>query len=508
MALTKAARLEILGLQLSAVAEQMGAVLRRAAYSPNIKERADFSAAVFTPNGELLAQAEHIPVHLGSMPASARAAIERLGDSISPGCHVILNDPYLGGTHLNDITLVTPSYKGKTLIGWVATRAHHSDVGGKNPGSIPPDATEIFQEGLRIPPVLYSEQIAELVCANSRTPRERRGDLEAQVGANRLGAAELARFDPEMFEEICDYGERRMRAAMSVLQPGTYVFVDRLDSSGASEDQRDPVAIALKLVVERDRLVFDFTASDRQAKGSINAVRAVTVSAVEFALRSVLDPDLPRNAGVMRPVEIVTEPGSVVDAEEPAATGAGNVEASQRIADVCFGALAQAAPGRVGAASQGTMNNVLVGGRGWTYYETLAGGQGARPDRDGMSAVHTGMTNTENTPIEALEREFPMLVEQYSIRENSGGKGRFRGGDGLVRAIRFLEEATVSLVTERRVSAPWGLAGGQPGATGRNLLRKANSGTVVGLADKAVISVNRGDVLIVETPGGGGYGTP
>lgn len=499
------AGLEILMLRLASVAETMGSVLRRSAYSPNIKERADCSAAVFGPSGELLAQVEHIPVHLGSMPMSVRAVIDRFRNSLGPESHAVLNDPYAGGTHLNDITVVTPSWRGRTLVGWVATRAHHSDVGGAAPGSLPPDATEIYEEGLRIPPVELTPSLVELLCANSRSPEEREGDIAAQLGANLIGAQLLADFDPASFEEVYAYGERRVIEAIRALRPGTYRFEDRLDSAGALPSQRHQVAIRLTLEVRPDCLSFDFTDSDPQSRGSTNAVKAVTVSAVDFAVRSVLDPDLPRNAGVMRRIEVSTRPNTVVDASPPAATGAGNVETSQRIADVCLGALAQAAPGRVPAASQGTMNNVVIGGGGWTYYETLGGGQGARPGRDGMSAVHTGMTNTENTPVEALERYYPIRVRRYTVRLGSGGAGRWRGGDGLVRELEFLEPATVSLITERRRSRPWGSMGGEPGAPGRNALRKAG-GVTLELEDKAIFSVETGDVLVIETPGGGGYG--
>lgn len=506
-----AAELQILNSRLASVAEEMGAVLRRAAYSTNIKERADCSAAVFTSDGELLAQAEHIPVHLGSMPASVRAVIEAGFDDPAPGDHIVVNDPFAGGTHLNDITLVTPVHKDGELVAWVANRAHHSDLGGMAPGSIPAAAREIFQEGLRITPVRFTKEIRRLIAANSRTPLERLGDLDAQLGANVYGARRLADFDPEVFPAVIEYGERRMRAALEELVPGVYSFEDFLDSFGPQDDQRRPVRIHLGLEVSDGTCRFDFSGSDDQVSGNTNAPRAVTESAVSFALRCVADPSLPRNCGVMYPVEIVTRPATVVDARPPVAAGAGNVEVSQRVADVCLGALAQAAPGKVAAASQGTMNNVLIGGAGWVYYETLAGGQGARPTKDGMSAVHTGMTNTENTPIEALERSFPMRVRRYEIRSRSGGPGRFRGGDGLVREIEFLERAVVSIVSDRRISAPWGLGGGSPGASGRNLLIRhatydAAPEFVRELADKVTLDVEAGDILRIETPGGGGFG--
>ncbi|MBW3668093.1 MAG: hydantoinase B/oxoprolinase family protein [Actinobacteria bacterium] len=495
------ASLQVLISRLTGIAEEMGAVLRRAAYSPNIKERADCSAALFTSDGELLVQAEHIPVHLGSMPASVRAAIDAFdgGESLKPGHQVILNDPFAGGTHLNDITLVAPCFVEGRLIGWAANRAHHADVGGMVPGSIPPDAVEIQQEGLRIPPVRLMPAIVAVLVANSRTPEERRGDLAAQVGANVVGVQRLAELAGEPFEEVCSYGERRMRAALAAFPDGEWAFEDVLDSP--------PATIRLRLVVEGDEVTFDFTGTDPQQRGNVNAVEAVTVSSVAFTLRCVTDPTIPANGGALRPVRVIAPPGSVVAATFPAAVGAGNVEVSQRVADVCFGALAQAVADRVPAASQGTMNNVLMGGDGWVYYETVGGGQGARPGRDGQSAIQTGMTNTANTPIEAMERAFPLRVRRYAVRPGSGGGGRYRGGDGIERDVEVLEPTTVSLVTERRVSRPWGLAGGEPGAAGENwVVRGGDETTAEPLPDKCTIALEAGDVIRMRTPGGGGWG--
>ena len=516
MSTVDAATLQVLISRLTGVAEQMGAVLRRAAFSPNIKERADCSAALFTAGGELLVQAEHIPVHLGSMPASVRAAIERFGDTLGPGEQVVLNDPFAGGTHLNDITLVAPCHRDGQLVGWAANRAHHADLGGAAPGSIPADATEIQQEGLRLPPVLLTDEVRTLLMANSRTPEERAGDLDAQVGANRLGVEQLAAFADQPLAEILDYGERRMRAALAELSDGAWRFEDVVDSVGPRASQQRPARVVVTLSVADDVVTFDFTGTDEQRAGNVNAVEAVTVSAVAFALRAALDPSIPTNGGALRPVRTVTEPGSIVAALPPAAVGAGNVEVSQRIADVCFGALAQALPARVGAASQGTMNNVLVGGSGWVYYETIAGGQGGRPHSPGepnpvrgMSAVHTGMTNTRNTPIEALERAYRMRVRSLRVRSGTGGRGAAAGGDGVERDLEILEPATVSLITERRVSQPWGLAGGEPGAVGENwLLPGGDESRAERLADKVTLTVEAGDVLRVLTPGGGGWGSP
>jgi N-methylhydantoinase B/oxoprolinase/acetone carboxylase alpha subunit len=496
--------------RLSGVADEMGAVLRRAAYSPNIKERADCSCALFAPDGTLLAQAEHIPVHLGSMPAAVRAAIDGAGSVMRPGEQIVVNDPFAGGTHLNDITFVAPAHAGDgTLIGWAANRAHHADIGGMAPGSLPPEATEIFQEGLRIPPVRWTPEVEALVVASSRTPEERRGDLDAQVGANRLGIARLRDLDvgPDVFTEIVDYGERRVRAAIDALTDGEYSFDDVLDSTGGPGDS-SPARICVKVTVHGDTITFDFAGTDAQRAGSVNAVEAVTVSAVVFALRSVVDPDLPANGGVLRALRVLASPGSIVAARMPVAVGAGNVEVSQRVADVCLGALAQAVPERVGGASQGTMNNVLIGGDGWVYYETIGGGQGGRPDgRPGMNGVHTAMTNTRDTPVEAFERAYPMRVRRYALRSGSGGAGAAAGGEGIVREIEVLEDATLSLITERRVTPPWGIAGGEPGAVGENWLLPAGDATrAEHLADKCTIALHAGDVLRILTPGGGGWG--
>jgi len=513
------AALQVLIARLAGIADEMGAVLQRAAFSPNIRERADCSAALFSASGELIAQAEHIPVHLGSMPASVAAAIAAF-PGLPPGQQVLLNDPFAGGTHINDVTLVAPCYAGPRLVGWAANRAHHADVGGMTPGSIPPDAVEAVQEGLRLPPVLLTPDMAAILAENSRNPLERSGDLDAQAGANRVGADRLAALvrvhGARVLDEVADYGERRMQAALDELPDGTWVFDDVLDSAGAAR-------IAVRVTKRGARITFDFTGTSPQVRGNVNAVRAVTASAVAWALRSVLDPTIPANGGALRPVDVVTPPGTVVSAVAPVAVGAGNVEVSQRVADVCLGALAQAVPDRVPAAGQGTMNNVMIGGDGWVYYETLGGGQGGRPPRvgasstgiavsttppmPGQSGIHTGMTNTRNTPIEALERAYPLRVRRYSIRRGSGGEGLAPGGDGIIREIEVLEDCTVSLVTERRVSRPWGLSGGQPGMPGENwLLPQGDERRAQRLPVKVTLRVAAGDVIRVATPGGGGWG--
>ena len=555
------ASLQVLLSRLAGVAEEMGAVLRRSAFSPNIKERADCSSAIFTPEGELLAQAEHIPVHLGAMPASVQAVVERFGDMCRPGDQFVVNDPFAGGTHLNDVTLVAPCFSTPRaashltdiptesnlqadkpqadhpeLLGWVANRAHHADLGGAAPGSMPADAIEIYQEGLRIPPVRLTDDITAMIVANSRTPAERKGDLDAQVGANICGAARLSALVrnfvedfPVTLAEVLSYGERRMRAALAELPDDSWQFSDVLDSYGPAPEQQKPSIISLELTIAGEEIIFDFTGTDPAVRGNANAVRAVTESCIAFALRSATDPSIPANGGTMRPVRIITPQNSLVAADPPVAVGAGNVEVSQRIADVCLGALAQVAPDRVGAASAGTMNNILIGGDGWVYYETVAAGQGARPTKDGMSGVHTAMTNTRNTPIEALERAYPMRVRRLRIRKGSGGEGINRGGDGIERDLEILEPATVSLITERRQSAPWGLAGGSPGAKGENWLLPAetpetaasestnsaaanpkisNPEAAIPLSDKVTLQTEAGDVIRVLTPGGGGWGSP
>jgi N-methylhydantoinase B/oxoprolinase/acetone carboxylase alpha subunit len=499
--------LQVLLSRLAGVADEMSAVLRRAAFSPNIKERADCSAALFSPSGELLAQAENIPVHLGSMPASVAAAIA-VGP-VGPDEHVVVNDPYAGGTHLNDITVVSPSYAGGRLVGWVATRAHHADVGGSAPGSLPADAHDVYAEGLRLPPVRLTPEVRALVLANSRTPDERGGDLDAQVGANRVGAARLAALADQPLAEALDYGERRMRAVLADLPDGTWTFTDVLDSAGPAPDQQVASSLRVGVTITGDTVTFDFTGTDPQVSGSVNAVEAVTVSAVSYALRAATDPTLPANGGVLRPVRVVAPEGTLVNARPPAAVGAGNVEVSQRVADACLGALAQVAPDRVGAASQGTMNNLVLGNDRWVYYETVAGGQGGRPFRRGMSGVHTQMTNTRNTPVEALERAYPLRVRRLRLRRGSGGDGLHPGGEGIERDLEVLEPATLSLVTERRVSRPWGLAGGGPGAPGENwLLPGGDEQRAERLPDKVTVRLDAGDVVRVRTPGGGGWGTP
>jgi N-methylhydantoinase B len=513
--------LEVTRNALAGVAEEAGAALRRTAYSPNIKERMDCSAALFDPVGELVAQAEHIPVHLGSMPASVAAALGRFPE-LEPGDQVLLSDPFAGGTHLPDWTLVAPVHRGEALLGYAANRAHHADVGGSAPGSMPAGATEIFQEGLRIPPVRLwrggeeSSDMVALLLANSRTPDERLGDLRAQAGANRLAARRLLELAGrlgdalllEAMEATKEHAERAVRAAISGIPSGKYEFEDFLEGDGVTDGD---IPIRAEVHVEGDRMRVDFSGTARQQRGSVNAPLAVTLSSCFFVLRAVTDPAIPANAGAHRPLEVIAPPGTLVNPEPPAAVAAGNVETSQRIVDVLLGALAKAVPERIPAASQGTMNNTLVGGtdprtgRPFTYYETIAGGQGARPGATGMSGVHSHMTNTLNTPVEALEMAYPLRVLEYRLRDGTGGRGKWRGGDGIRRALQVMaDRVTVSLLTERRRRAPWGLGGGGPGAPGRNLLIRGDQEHP--LPAKGTFDAGEGDVIVVETPGGGGYG--
>ncbi|MFQ5966192.1 MAG: hydantoinase B/oxoprolinase family protein [Acidimicrobiia bacterium] len=515
MAEVSAVELDVALGRLASVAEEMGTVLRRTAYSPNIKERADCSAAVFVPSGEMIAQAEHIPVHLGSMPESVAAVLGLLGDRVQNGDQFAVNDPYFGGTHLNDLTLVRPVYFGENLIAWVANRAHHADVGGEAPGSMPAHAETVDEEGVRIAPMLAVEGgnwlngFVDPFLEATRTPPERMGDLSAQLGANEVGAKRMHHLANTLgleqlhaiYEALLDYSERRMRAALAQIPDGEYSFTDWMEWG------ENDLPVAASVRVEGDELEADFSETSAQVAGNINAVEAITRSCLYFAVRVATDPGIPANGGSYRPLRLSTPPGSLVNSEEPAAVAAGNVETSQRIADALLGALAQAVPDRVPAASQGTMNNVLVGSDDFAYYETVAGGQGGRPGKEGQSGIHTGMTNTKNTPIEALETHYPLRVTRYRLRRSSGGRGQYPGGEGIERELEFRTEATLSLMGERRRHGPWGLAGGEPGAPGEDWLITSD-GRRERLPSKVTFEVSPGDRLLVLTPGGGGWGKP
>ena len=550
-----AVELEVFKNIFHSIAEEMGAALRRTAFSPNIKERRDYSCAVFDASGEVIAMGDHMPVHLGSMPMSVRAAIERL--ELGPGDVAMLNDPFAGGTHLPDITLVAPVFVNDDVIlseragqvsegrgfsravqhrkkraalaaegkphFYVANRAHHADVGGAYAGSMGL-CREIYQEGVRIPPVKLvaggevQRDVLALLLNNVRTPAEREGDLTAQIGACRIGAQRLDEMTAKYglarvtgyMGHLLDYSERLVRAELAHLPGGEFRAEDCLDNDGLSDDPVK-IRVALRFNPRKREAVVDFAGTDPQVQGSINAVYAITWSAVFYVFRCLLREDAPATAGLMRPIRVSAPEGSVVNARPPAAVAGGNVETSQRIVDVLLKALAQAAPDRVPAASSGTMNNLTIGGvdprtgAPFTYYETIAGGMGARPDRDGVSGIHTHMTNSLNTPVEALEYSYPFRVRRYAYRHGSGGSGRYRGGDGLIREIELLTESQVTLLADRHRFPPYGLAGGQPGACGRASLIRAN-GAVEELKGKCNITAHAGDVVRIETPGGGGWG--
>ena len=498
--------LSVLQSALAGIAEEMGALLVRASYSSNIKERRDCSAALFDASGTLVAQAEHIPVHLGAMPEAVAAVASR---DPGPGDVFIVNDPFTGGSHLPDITLVSPMWHEGEPIGYAVTRAHHSDVGGMRAGSMPADSIELFQEGIIIPPVRLvrggdtCDDVVNIILANCRTPELRRGDLRAQLAANRLAATRLdelierrgAKTVIAAFEEVVSYGERRAREFVGRLRDGIYEACGEIEGDGNSDDD---FAIAASVTIEGNGMSVDFEGSALQVAGNVNCPLAVTRAACFFALRVLLPSDVPRNDGVHRVMSISAPERTLVNAARPAAVVAGNVETSQRIADTVLQALAQVAD--LPAQGQGTMNNLVIGGDGWTYYETLGGGQGASSRGPGASGVHVGMTNTLNTPIEALELEYPLHIERYELIYGSGGAGRHRGGDGLVRTVRVMEESSLSLLADRRRHRPRGSAGGGDGRTGANLVNGRE------LAPKVGARLAPGDVVEVRTPGGGGWG--
>ena len=555
-------KLEIYRSLYTSVAEEMGVSLRRTAFSPNIKERRDYSCAVFDRRGRIIAQGDHMPVHLGSMPMSVKAAIETC--PMQPGDVVVLNDPYAGGTHLPDVTMVAPVFaterrreRGKEekkerdverqveqssanlsipsslhpsispsprLLFFVANRAHHADIGGATPGSMG-TATEIYQEGIRIPPIRIvregelDREVFNLLLANVRGREEREGDFAAQLGALKVGSERLLEMverygfaeADEYAGHMVDYAARRVRRTLEALPDGIYEAEDFLDDDGESDK---PVRIAVKIEITGDRARVDFTGSSKQVRGPINAVEAIAVSAVYYVFRCLIAGDVPASAGIIEPIEVIAPAGTIVNAVHPAPVAGGNVETSQRIVDVLLKALSQAAPHLIPAASQGTMNNLTIGGwdartgKEFAYYETVCGGMGARPTEDGISAVHTHMTNSLNTPIEALEYAYPLRVRRYAIRRNSGGRGHTRGGNGAIREIELLTDAKVSLLSDRRKLAPYGLHGGENGKRGLTyLVPVAQKTKKKKLPAKFSISASAGDRIVIETPGGGGCGS-
>jgi N-methylhydantoinase B/oxoprolinase/acetone carboxylase alpha subunit len=508
------------------VAEEMGVTLCRTGFSPNIKERLDYSCAIYDRLGRTIAQGDHLPVHLGAMPLSVRAAIDYV--AMRPGDMVVLNDPFRGGTHLPDITLVAPIFLPGDDVSpafFAANRAHHSDVGGMSPGSMPL-AREIFQEGLILPPVRLIKggeidpDLMAVILANVRTPQEREGDIAAQIAANRVGEARLLRmvqrYGLDAVESYAsatqDYAERVLRSTLADIPDGRYEFSDALDNDGFSDTR---VTICCAITIAGDSATVDFTGTDAQTSGGVNANLAIVLSATLYCFRCLIEQDVLYNDGIGRAVHVIAPEGSVVNARHPSAVAGGNVECSQRITDVVLGALAKALPQRIPAASQGTMNNITLGGtdtrtgpmhgRAFAYYETAGGGMGASFGSDGLSGVHTHMSNTRNTPVEALEQALPIRIRKYGLRAGSGGVGVHRGGDGLVREYELLSPATVTLLTDRRESQPYGVQGGMPGASGRNLLIRAN-GTTERLPAKVRLELQPGDRIRMETPGGGGYG--
>lgn len=514
--------LELFRHLLVSIAEEMGAVLRKTSYSANIKERRDYSCAVYDADGETVAMGDHMPVHLGAMPLSVRYATEAF--DLAPGDVAILNDPFRGGTHLPDITAVSGIFLrgSRKPAFYVANRAHHADVGGMSPGSMPL-AREIYQEGIRIPPILlaragrFDRELLNLILANVRTPVEREGDLLAQCMAIKRGEQRLLQLVAKYglpkvrrnMSALKDYSERMMQAAIRRLPPGRYRFEDSLDNDGITDR---PVRIKVAITIHGDRATIDFTGTDAQVEGSVNANYAVAISATAYVFRCLVREDIPYTAGVMRPLDVIAPDGTVVCARPPAAMAAGNVETSQRITDVVLGAIAQAAPDLIPAASSGTMNNVTFGGhdpfrnQAFAYYETIAGGMGASAISEGPSATHTHMTNSWNTPVEAFEHQYPLRIRGYRIRSGSGGRGKNRGGDGIIREFEFLTHADVTILADRRIRGPYGLRGGESGSPGRNtLLRRKRSTAIPG---KARFEVAAGDVLRIESPGGGGYGKP
>jgi N-methylhydantoinase B len=505
------------------IAEEMGAALRRTSISPNIKERRDYSCAVFDAERRVIAMGDHMPVHLGSMPMSVQAAVESL--ALARGDVAMLNDPYAGGTHLPDITLVLPVFFGESSqpFFYVAARAHHADVGGTFPGSMGP-SREIFQEGIRIPPIRLvrggeiDREILSLILHNVRTPVEREGDLAAQLGACHLGERRLREIVEKYGTEemtrliaaLLDYSDRLLRAELRTLPAGTFHAEDFLDDDGINDA---PIRIAVSTTFEPSEgtVILDFSGSDPQVSGSVNAVRSITYSACFYVLRCLLAEDAPTTAGMMYPVTVITPEGTIVNARPPAAVAGGNVEASQRIVDTLLRALAQAAPRRVPAASCGTMSNLTIGGidprtgQPFTYYETTAGGMGARPGLNGLDGTHSHMTNSLNTPIEALEYSYPFRVRSYSYRKGSGGSGASRGGDGIVREIELLADSQVTLLCDRHKIQPYGLAGGTPGACGSAMLFSTTHESTL-LPSKCSIQAVKGSTVRMETPGGGGWG--
>jgi len=515
--------LEVVRNALTEVAEEMNTNLIRTSYSPNIKERQDCSSALFDASGKMIAQAESIPVHLGAMPFSVEAVLDEFG-TLSPGDVVVLNDPFRGGAHLPDITFVSPVFFEDRPVALVANRAHHADIGGSVPGSVAGDSTEIYQEGLRLPPIKLwkggelDERLMELILANVRTPEERRGDLLAQRAANETGRKRFRELIErhgidlleDVIEEVFDYSERRMRKEIKSLPDGVYRYADFLDGDGSGEGK---VKIAVEITIEGDDITFDYSDSSPAVQGPVNAVFAVTASATYFTIKGFTDPDIPPNEGCYRPVEIIASKGTVVHAQPPAPVVGGNLETSQRVVDTLIGALAQAVPEKGLGGCQGTMNNLTLGGidprsgSPYTLYETIGGGYGGRPNKDGVDGIHSHMTNTLNTPVEALEISYPLRVRRYELRQDSSGPGKWRGGMGIRREVQVVDhKARISLLSERRRLRPYGVEGGGGGAKGEDFKLNPDAGEREPIPAKGSTELNEGEIVSIRTPGGGGYG--
>ena len=504
-------------------AEEMGIALKKSAYSPNIKERMDHSCAIFNHRRELIAQAEHIPVHLGSMALAIKLGIEQYTGTLEPGDMLLLNDPYISGTHLPDLTLIAPIYHEDQLIGYAANKAHHTDIGGKAPGSLAADSTELYQEGLIILPIKFvkkgviDSEISRLIRSNVRTPEVQMGDLRAQIAANNTGLKRVLELVElygvevvhEAMDAIMDYSERRMREEITLMPDGEYSAVDYMES--ILPDDGD-VEIKVKITKKADNLVFDYMGTNKQVERPVNAPLGVTVAGIYYTLISITDPTIPVNDGCFRPITLKIPEGCMMNPKRPAPVAGGNVETSQRNTDVIMKAFSQIVPDKVPAAGLGTMNNITIGGmkdngEPWTFYETIGGGSGARPTGDGVDGIHVNMTNTMNTPIETLEAYLPLEFKAYRLRPDSGGPGKYRGGCGIERIWTLTcEKATLSIMAERNKIKPWGIQGGMGGATGEYIL--VRDGKETRLPSKCTITINRGETLIIRTPGGGGYGDP
>ncbi len=504
------------------IAEEMGVALKRSAFSPNIRERMDHSCAVLDSEGRIVAQAEHIPVHLGSFRVGVYNTLrwlEKEGVELNDGDMIVLNDPYISGTHLNDVMVLAPVYIGGKLVAYVVNKAHHVDVGGPIPGSMNPNAKTIYEEGLIIPPVKLvrrgsvDRDVLRLIVENSKTPKVTIGDLNAQIAANRVGSKRIVdlidRYGLDAvidgWGKSIDYARRLTLSNMSSWRQGVYEAMDYLELP-----DRDLI-LKCTVDVKSEGIKVDFTGSSEQVQAPINAVYGVTFAATTYAVRVALEGDIPVNEGFYGMIEVVAPEGSIVNPRKPAPVAGGNVETSQRIADVVLRALAEVVPHRIPAAGSGTMMNVMIGGydeeRGyWAYYETIGGGTGGRPGKDGVSGVHVNMTNTLNTPIEIAERSYPILYTAYRIREGSGGRGRYRGGDGIVRAFKILKPARLSILAERFKYRPYGLWGGEPGKPARVIIKRAR-GFEETMPSKFTVDLEAGDEVIIETPGGGGWGS-